>query len=357
MHRIGGSRTTQTLGAVKLTLESLHSQDNIEIHAHILRAVTSIIPSTEVTVRNWPHLQNLSLANPEYYQPRSVDIILGADVYDQVIKPDIIRAHSAMPIAQLSIFGWLILGPTNSVRSLSVPTHHVSVQREDEVQELLTKFWVQEEFPRDESPLLTPEEEECEAHFCATLSRDSFGRYIVRIPLKTSAATLGLSYQTASRCLQRTIQRLKRDSEYGQLYLKFMTEYEQLGHMRRVLADASPPEVTLARDVSISGGLRDLGEWSSDCSTIHSPYYLPHQGVLKPDSSSTKLRVVFNGSRSTSSGKSVNDIMHTGTNLLLNIVDVLTWIRHHRHIFPTDIVKMYRQVQVHPDDWDLQRIL
>ncbi|XP_070529828.1 uncharacterized protein [Cardiocondyla obscurior] len=46
--------------------------------------------------------------------------------------------------------------------------------------------------------------------------------------------------------------------------------------------------------------------------------------------------------------------MHTGANLLPNIMDVLIWIRRHRHVFATDITKMYRQIQVHPDDWDLQ---
>ena len=49
--------------------------------------------------------------------------------------------------------------------------------------------------------------------------------------------------------------------------------------------------------------------------------------------------------------------MHTGRNLLLNISDVLLWIRQHRFIFATDITKMYRQVRVHEDDQDLQRIL
>ncbi|XP_011313385.1 uncharacterized protein [Fopius arisanus] len=38
-------------------------------------------------------------------------------------------------------------------------------------------------------------------------------------------------------------------------------------------------------------------------------------------------------------------------------MDVLTWLRRHRIVFGTDIVKMFRQINVHKDDWDLQRIL
>ena len=86
-------------------------------------------------------------------------------------------------------------------------------------------------------------------------------------------------------------------------------------------------------------------------------YYLPHHGVLKPDSTTIKLRLVFNGLSPSSTGQLINGLMHIDANLLLDISDVLIWIRHHRQIFAQDITKMYRQVKVHEDDWDLQRIL
>ncbi|GFW98123.1 reverse transcriptase domain-containing protein [Trichonephila clavipes] len=38
-------------------------------------------------------------------------------------------------------------------------------------------------------------------------------------------------------------------------------------------------------------------------------YYLPHHGVFWPDKTSTKLRVVFNGSAFTTSGLSLNDLL------------------------------------------------
>ena len=86
-------------------------------------------------------------------------------------------------------------------------------------------------------------------------------------------------------------------------------------------------------------------------------YYLPHHGVLREDSLTTKLRAVFNGSALTTNGNSLNDIMHTGPNLSPNIVDVLTCIRTQPFVFSTDITKMYRQIKVHLSDWNLQRIL
>ncbi|XP_046143155.1 uncharacterized protein LOC123988157 [Osmia bicornis bicornis] len=170
-----------------------------------------------------------------------------------------------------------------------------------------------EEPSQDTAPLLTLDEQECEDHFRTTHSSDSAGRYIVRLPLKLHPRALGNSYQTAHNCLQRILRRLSKDALYKQLYTKFMLEYEQLGHM--------------------------------------------HHGVLKLGSTTTALRVVFNGSSPTSSGYSLNDLLHTGPNLMLNIADLLIWIRRYKHLFATDVTKMYRQIKVHPDDWSLQQIL
>jgi len=114
------------------------------------------------------------------------------------------------------------------------------------------------------------------------------------------------------------------------LYSEFIDEYEKLNHMKIVQEDRPEPPVT---------------------------YYLPHHGVMKEHSLTTRLRVVFNGSSPTTSGYSFNDLLHTGAKLQLDLFDVLIWFRLFRYAFSTDIEKMFRQINVHEEDWDLQRIL
>ena len=58
--------------------------------------------------------------------------------------------------------------------------------KDNGLQDLLAKIWIQEELPTDSPTQLTHEEKECEDHFRATYTRDSTGRYIVRIPLKST---------------------------------------------------------------------------------------------------------------------------------------------------------------------------
>ena len=163
-----------------------------------------------------------------------------------------------------------------------------------------------------------------------TYSRNKDGRYVVKLPLSASASSLGGSMARAKACLQRMKKKINSSDGFGQLYLDFMNEYFTLNHMEKVPRD-------------------ELNKKPS--------FYLPHHGVLRMESLTTKLRVVFNGSAPTTSGQSLNDIMYVGPNLLLNIVDVITWLRSHKFVLSTDITKMYRQILVYPEDRNLQRII
>jgi hypothetical protein len=84
---------------------------------------------------------------------------------------------------------------------------------------------------------------------------------------------------------------------------------------------------------------------------------MPHHAVIKETSSKTKLRVVFHGSEKSSTGVSLNDILMIGPKVHDDLYDIVQLFRLHRLVMSADVVKMYRQVWVHPDDRCLQRIL
>ncbi|XP_076294565.1 uncharacterized protein LOC143215848 [Lasioglossum baleicum] len=90
---------------------------------------------------------------------------------------------------------------------------------------------------------------------------------------------------------------------------------------------------------------------------IQKNYYLPHHGVWRESSSTTKLRVVFNGSSKTTTGISLNDILHSGPNLLPEIPDLLLRWRCHAIVFAADMENMYRQIWLAHEDRHAQSIL
>lgn len=76
------------------------------------------------------------------------------------------------------------MGPVSEPIGLSsgAVAHSLHCQTDDSTDQLLRRFWEQEEL-RDKPPL-SPEEEKCERHFRDTHFRDATGRYSVRLLIK-----------------------------------------------------------------------------------------------------------------------------------------------------------------------------
>ncbi|GFU08904.1 integrase catalytic domain-containing protein [Trichonephila clavipes] len=85
--------------------------------------------------------------------------------------------------------------------------------------------------------------------------------------------------------------------------------------------------------------------------------YLPHHGVVRDTSCTTKLRVVFDASSKTSSGLSLNDLLMVGPRVQPELFPILIQFRIFSVAICADVEKMFRQIKVHEEDLDWQRIL
>lgn len=119
---IGGVHSTKTKGVTEISLKSNYSDDIIDISAHVLHQLTTTLPSMTTHHHHWPHINQLELADPDFIIPRSIDIIIGADSYARILKDKITKSSPESPMAQLPIFGWIVLGP---VEQYSSPVAHV----------------------------------------------------------------------------------------------------------------------------------------------------------------------------------------------------------------------------------------
>ena len=79
-------------------------------------------------------------------------------------------------------------------------------------------------------------------------------------------------------------------------------------------------------------------------------YYLPHHCVFKEDSTTTKLRVVFDGSAKTSNGLSLNESLMVGPVVQNDLFTILNQFRCKHIALSADIAKMYRQVELDAPD-------
>ena len=78
---------------------------------------------------------------------------------------------------------------------------------------------------------------------------------------------------------------------------------------------------------------------------------------MKPTSTTTKLRAVFDASAQSSSGASLNDLLLPGPTVYAPLQDILLRFRQHRIGLTADVSKMFRMIELHPKDKDLHRFL
>ncbi|GFY71088.1 integrase catalytic domain-containing protein [Trichonephila inaurata madagascariensis] len=86
-------------------------------------------------------------------------------------------------------------------------------------------------------------------------------------------------------------------------------------------------------------------------------FYLPHQIVIRKESITTKLRIVFDASAHEIGEFSLNDCLFQGENLNPNIIRLLINFRLFKVAFLADIEKAFLQISLSDKDRDAVRFL
>ncbi|UYV84003.1 hypothetical protein LAZ67_X000860 [Cordylochernes scorpioides] len=328
---IGNNPVQGSSTSVGLKFKSIYRSEKYETRALVMEVLTAEIPNFEMAEPTWIMQKDFELADPLFHISAPIDIILGAEMYAYLMHGEKKMLGMNQPIAMNSRLGWILMGKVESSLSSNYKNGPCSyaVQTTSELDGLVRDFWELESVPSLQDQ--NPREESYETHYMKTYSRDCQGRYIVKLLFKEKPSLLGQSREKAlARFLALERRLLKTPRVYKQ-YKEFMREYEALGHMELV------PFKEIIRD-------------PSTC------YYMPHHGVEREQSTTTKLRVVFDASAKTDSGTSLNQILNTGPKIQRDIFVILTGFRAHPIAIIADIEKMFRQVRIHPEDADYQRI-
>ncbi|XP_055918357.1 uncharacterized protein LOC129950441 [Eupeodes corollae] len=101
----------------------------------------------------------------------------------------------------------------------------------------------------------------------------------------------------------------------------------------------------------------ELSCYLNDLSESGNLFILPHHGVWKESSSTTKLRIVFDGSSKPPFSKALNEELLPGPILQNNLSSVILRWRAFFVVFTSDIEKMFRQILIHPEKTKFQQII
>ena len=82
----------------------------VETYAEVRRRYSVLTPQKSVDARIVDEFPGLQLADPQFHVAATVHITLGADLYPRIIRNGIMGGSFGKPLAQFTIFGYIISG-------------------------------------------------------------------------------------------------------------------------------------------------------------------------------------------------------------------------------------------------------
>ncbi|XP_062716004.1 uncharacterized protein LOC134291800 [Aedes albopictus] len=323
-----GQSATESRFKFHSKIRSRLSNYSANVEILVLPKVAIDLPSVAVNTSSWEIPPGIELADPAFHQTGPIDLILGAEVFFEFFKVSgRINLGPGLPTLVNSVFGWVVSGKNN--RSAAASPIVANIATVADLNQLMEKFWsIEEDSARS---CHSVEEAACEEHFRQTVSRTLEGRYVVSLPVKQDVLdNLKDNRRTAIRRLHLLQNQLARNDELCQQYRSFMDEYLQLEHMSLVKDYQQTPQLC---------------------------YHLPHHAVIREDSTTTRVRVVFDASCRSSNGPSLNDALMVGPTVQEDLRSITMRSRIRPILLNADIKQMYRQILTDEPSNRLQHIV
>ncbi|XP_067667337.1 uncharacterized protein [Haliotis asinina] len=323
----GQSENFQTT-TVQFGLESMDGSVDLMMSALTTTRVTGQmqVVDWQKHSKRWSHLQDIQF--PKVKAPHIVDLLIGMDYLELHRSYEDVSGSDGEPMARLTPLGWTCVGcvPEQSGHYRHSRTYF-SNDKEIELNSMLHKFWEVEEF-RSSEPILTKQDEAVVDFVQKSVTYEN-DQYVVGIPWKADAKRLPDNYNMAYKRLCNTEKKLLKNPSVAEVYNKTLSDYHAKGYIRIVSANED---------------------------TSDSQWFLPHFPVIRPDRSTTKVRVVFDASAKCQ-GTSLNDIIHQGPKLQGDLFEILLRFRKHQISLVCDIAEMYLQIGIPAKDCSYFRFL
>ena len=266
------------------------------------------------------------------------EIRRGTGDTDLLIGIDQARLHTGETreagnlVARHSPLGWVIFGATFGERLGTSKVNHVTFATPVDMSE----FWSTESMGVSVKPCsckpekLSPIERK-EAKVIEDSCKRLDGQWLMPYSWIKDPSALPDNREQAERKLVATERRLLANIENTNAYDKEMVRMNELGFSRKLSKE--------------------------DLKTYNGPvHYVSHHEVLRPESKSTPLRIVFNSS-AVYKGHKLNDYWMKGPDLLNDLFGVLLRFREGQAAVLGDIKKMYHRILIPEVDQQVHRFL
>ncbi|GFW11813.1 DUF1758 domain-containing protein [Trichonephila clavipes] len=182
----------------------------------VVNKITDLIPNKVIDV-DVNVSEFVPSAHDKFNIPDRIDMLLGAEIFYDLLKPGKFYCDNSHLVLQNTVFGYVV---SRSVGQVTENRVHCGLIVDNDLNKTLKKFWEIEGVHIEHK--VDTEVSLCEDHFVRTHRRNCEGRYVVSMALNKDPSCFGNSKDIAIRRLNSLWKRLSRDSRYLSLYAEFL---------------------------------------------------------------------------------------------------------------------------------------
>ncbi|KAG1651579.1 hypothetical protein GQR58_026910 [Nymphon striatum] len=319
-----------------------HRQHIISVHSVFTRksipAKSSQIPKPE-TAKQWKHLQSLESKIMPYDPKIKVALLIGSNIPRLTRPRNLLVGGEDQPYGQRCLFGWGIIGNVckydkNRQSNADTSCFRTSLEELNKENYLRKVIKVMEtDFSEHNTSYFgkpySVEDERFMKIMETGCRKELDGHYSMPLPIRSTKYLPKNNKSMAIKRFKQLQGRFRKNVKFKEDYVDFIDEVLQN------YAEKVPEKEIEDKTLQVN--------------------YIPHSGVYHPKKVD-KIRIVFDCSAKFA-GKSLNDALLQGPDLLNSLIGVLLRFRQERIAFSADIKGMFHQFYVHKEHRNLLRFL
>jgi len=127
--------------AIHQCFNSRHTDWHNTIHCAILSHITGTTPSTKLDTNSWKIPKDIQLADEQFDQPGSIDLLLGPDLFYEMLRSGRRTCPGNYPVLQETVLGWTLSGRTPATSTKNDPRHTFLLRQDKSLEHNLNRSW------------------------------------------------------------------------------------------------------------------------------------------------------------------------------------------------------------------------
>ena len=132
---------TATHHSVLIHFRSRHTDWHNTLDCAILSNITGTTPSNKLDTSSWKIPTELNLADEQFDQPGNIDLLIGADLFYEMLLPGRRTRPGNYPVLQETVLGWTISGRTPAPSTQKEPQRTFLLREDNSLEQNLNRFW------------------------------------------------------------------------------------------------------------------------------------------------------------------------------------------------------------------------